>query len=817
MSSGDPSGPEGPAASGTATAEAEAGARSNGSVRNKGARKRRPPLRGARTATQGLVPLYRSYQQAAARGGQLAQRWWWLPGRAFGAITMAPALLAIAWLVPGAGMLLAGRLLPLPMVIIFVPLALALCYFAMRRLPASWPQFGEPDQNGEPDAVLDASAAVGWRADVPVGALLATVAIAAAFGVWQALLRSEQVFSVGDPSVYLQYGYWIAEHGTARIPTSASAFGTSGGLVFATPGFYVTGGSLTPAFLPGLPLVLAAGTWLSGLGGALMMPAVLGGCAVLSFGGLVGRLAGPRWAPVGALVLAVCLPELYVSRTPFAEPLVQVLLFGGLCLFIDSFGVLGGGLALAGLGGLALGLTVLVWIGSLAILLPVFPVLALLFVKRHRQAGPVGMGLFVGIAIGLAAGLVLARPYLSTLSSELHLFALCAAGFGVLTALIAPLAFPVVRARVRQAAEWRPRMVGLGGDQVSLPSLKSVAQWIALALPVLVLIGLAIRPYLQTVRGQTDPTVIREVAALQRIAGLPVDGRRQYYEQSFDWVLWYLGVPAVLLACAGASALGRRLVLAAFEWRSSVVAARLWGLPLLIVVWSVGAVLWDPAVAPWQLWASHRLVPVVLPGLVLLGVWVSSRLTLRAAALGASRVTVVVVAICCVLALAIPPLVTSLNPGLVRHASVGRYSSAVARFVSRVRLRGPGAAATYGGSVAAASALCASVGPSASVVFVNASTAAEFEPMVRGLCGIPAASMVAGSSAANVEQVATAIERAGRRPVLLGSSRASVSLFGIVPRRVVSLRTTRDAEVLTGPPAGVWPASYVVWMASPLA
>ncbi len=815
-SSGDASDTDGAAGSSTVTAEAGDAGRSNGSVRDSGTQKWRPPSGGAGTVTQGLFLLYRSYQQAAERGWQLAERWWWLPGRLFGAITMAPALLVVAWLVPGAGMLLAGRLLPVPMVIIFVPLALALGYFAMRQLPASWPQFGEPDVNGEPDAVLDASAAAGWRADVPVGALIATVAIAAGFGVWQALLRSEQVFAVGDPSVYLQYGYWIAEHGTARIPTSASAFGTSGGLVFGSPGFYSSGGSLTPSFLPGLPLVLAAGTWLSGLGGALMMPAVLGGCAVLSFGGLVGRLAGPRWAPVGALVLAVSLPELYVSRTPFAEPLVQVLLFGGLCLFIDSFGVLGGGLALAGLGGLALGLTVLVWIGSLSILLPVFPVLGLLFVKRRRQAGPLGTGLFLGIGIGLSVGLVLARSYLSTVSTELHVFGLCAAGFGVVTALIAPLAFPAVRARVRQAFEWRLRLVGLGGEEISLPSMESVVQWLALALPVVALIGLAVRPYLQTVRGQTDPTLIREVAALQRIAGLPVDGRRQYYEQSFDWVLWYLGVPAVLLACAGAAALGRRLVRAAFEWRSSVVAARIWAVPLLIIVWSVATVLWDPAVAPWQPWASHQLVPVVLPGLVLLGVWVSSRLTMRAAALGASRLTVVLVAICCVLALAIPPLVTSLNPGLVQHASVGRYSSVVAKFVSRVRLRGAGASATYGGSVAAASSLCAAIGPSASVVFVNASTAAEFAPTVRGLCDMPAASMAAGSSVAAVEQLATSIERAGRRPVLLGSSRASVSLFGIVPRLVVSLRTSRDAEVLTGPPAGVWPASYVVWMASPL-
>jgi hypothetical protein len=809
--------PDGPVGSGTVTEEADASGQGKGSVRKSKEEKRRQPFVPPPAVTSALLAVDRFYRRAAQEGERLAERWWWLPGRAFAVLTMAPALLAIALLVPGTVLLLAGRLLPAPLLIIFVPLAVALCYFAMRGLPVRWPQFGKPGAAEDASESDDDPDADGRRVGVPVGALLATIAIAAGFGVWQAALRSEQVFGVGDPSVYLQYGYWIAKHGTARIPISASAFGTSGGLVFASTGFYASGGVLTPAFLPGLPLVLAAGTWLSGLGGALLMPAVLGGCAVLSFGGVVGRLAGGRWAPVGALVLAVSLPEIYVSRTPFSEPLVQVLLFGGLCMFIDSFGVLGGGLALAGIGGLALGLTVLTWIGSLSILLPAFPVLAWLFVARRRQAGPFGIGLFLGIGIGLSVALTLGRSYLSSSSTELHAFGLAAAGFGLLTALIAPLAFPEVRARAWRVFTGRLRMVGLAGEEISLPSLAMVAQFAAVALPVVLLIGLAIRPYLQTVRGQTNPVLIRQVAALQRIAGLPVDGRRQYYEQSFNWVLWYLGVPAVLLACAGAAGLGRRLVRAVLDWRSSIVAARLWALPFLIIAWSVGTVLWDPAVAPWQPWASHRLVPVVLPGLVLLGVWVSSRLTLRAAVLGASRLTVTLVGICCVLALVIPPLVTSLNPGLVPHVSVGRYSSGLSKFVSRVRLRGVGASSTYAGSVAAASALCASIGPSASVVFVNASTAAQFAPTVRVLCGVPTASMAAGSSAASVEQVATSIERAGRRPVLLGSSRAAVSLFGIVPRVVLSLRTSGDAEVLTGPPAGNWPALYTVWMASPLA
>ncbi|MGH3265600.1 MAG: hypothetical protein ACRDNS_26810 [Trebonia sp.] len=750
-------------------------------------------------------------------------------------MTQAPALLAVAWLVPGTGMLLAGRLLPVPMVIIFVPLVVALCYFAMRQLPVSWPRFGVSSE----------------ARGVSAAAVLAMVVIAAGFGLWQAFLHSEQVFTAANPGVYLQYGYWIAGHGTAGIPVSAAAFGGATGLDFATTGFTVSGSVITPAFLPGLPLMLAGAAWLGGLGGSLLMPAVLGGCALLSFGGLVGRLCGAWQAVAGELVLGVCLPEVYASRAPFSEPLVQVLLFGGLCLFVDSLvvrrrevggadGAVGadgpwgaGGLALAGFGGLALGLTVLASIGSLAVLLPVFPALAVLCVARRPQAGPFGLRFFLGIGIGLSAGLVLARSYLATVSTQLHLVGLCVAGFGVATALLAPLAFPGARSRARRVCAVRLRFTWFDGEPVTLPSPGLVLARLALVLPVVVLAGLAARPYLQIARGQTDPAMIRQVASLQRLERLPVDGLRQYYESSLYWVFWYLGVPAVLLACAGAAVLGRRSVRAALSGRagSFLAASRLWWLPFLIIAWSVVTALWDPAVVPWQPLASHRLVPVVLPGLVLLAVWVSSRLTARASGAGASRAAVAAVGACCLLALAIPPLVTTLNPGLAAKASVGQYSSGASKLVSRVRLRGVGASAAYAGSVASAAALCAAIGPSASVLFVDSGTAASFAPVVRGLCGQPAALVVLGASASasggasfggpsasavGLEQAVYSIEQLGRRPVLLGRSRSSVSLPGVVPRPAVSLRTSGDAEVLTGPPAGPWPVTYSLWLAAPL-
>src|SRR6185437_1287884 len=269
-----------------------------------------PRFRGARTAAEWCRAVYSlTAARAAARGRRLTGPRPEVTGWAFAAVTQAPALLAVAWLVPGTGMLLAGRLAAVPMAIIFVPLAVALCYFAMRRLPVRWPRFGTSDE----------------ARGVPVGALLAMVLIAAGFGVWQAAFRAEQIFAVGDPGVYLQYGHWIAGHETVRIPESAAAFGGVGGLDFATTGYTVSGGMITPEFLPGLPLVLAGGAWLGGLGGALLMPAVIGGCAVLSFAGLAGRLCGPWWAVAGELVIAVCLPEVYASRTLLSEPLVQVL------------------------------------------------------------------------------------------------------------------------------------------------------------------------------------------------------------------------------------------------------------------------------------------------------------------------------------------------------------------------------------------------------------------------------------------------------------------------------------------------------------
>jgi hypothetical protein len=837
-------------------------------------------------------------------------------GWVFAAMTQAPALLAVAWLLPGTGMLLAGRLLPVPMLIIFVPLAVALCYFAMRQLPVSWPRF-LPGRDVTP--ARPPSPSPSRRPAVPAWSVLLTLAVSVGFAVWQVLERSQQAIVATGAGEYLQYAYWIAHHGTARIPVLPNDFGlpssagtaiASAGLRFTSPGFLAHGSALSPAFMAGLPLVIAAGIWAHGVSGAFLVGPVLGGCAILSFAGLAGRLAGPRWAPAAAVVLAVVLPEQYVSRTTLSEPLVQILLFGGLCLVLDSLAVrrhrrsqaspvvssraddlasaaaplgpddypedsisfgdpaditytdsdipastrgwisadtspdvmvipigLPAGpdapashghetvatpedsksipwqaMTLAGFGGLALGLTILADIGSLNILLPVFPFLAIMFVARRPQAGPMAAGVLIGIGLSVLEGTELARPYLSSLEPQLHDMGMAVAGFGVVTALIAPLAIPAVRAWARRVLDWRLPLPGLSGTTHRLPLVQAVAEGLAVLVPVAALIGLAVRPSVQVTRGATDPYYIRYIASLQHLARLAVDGRQQYNEQSLNWVIWYLGVPAVLLACGGAALLGRRCVRALVHWRGAAAAARAWGLPLLIFGWSTAAVLWDPSIYPDQPWASRRLVPVVLPGLICLALWVCSRVRLRAAELETGQIALGLVVICSVLALVAPAAVTTFDPGYVGTGKARHLAA-----------RGMALTSTFKGEKPVVSGLCAAIngsgatvgsGGSASVIIVDSQTATAFTQVVRGICNVPTARMD-GASSALIEQEVNVIERAGRRPVLLGSRSASVDLDGAVPRQVVSLSTTQDAQDLNGPPATPWPLTYTVWMASP--
>src|ERR1019366_1371878 len=346
--------------------------------------------------------------------------------------------------------------------------------------------------------------------------------------------------------------------------------------------------------------------------------------AVLTFGGLVARLVGPRWAPLGALVLAISMPEQFPSRSTYSEPVVQILFLGGLCFVIDSFDADKIGTRVtAALGGLALGLTLLVRIDGASDMLPVIPYCGLLLLGRRRQAVPLLAGLVVGAVYGGVDGLVLSRPYLTSIKSSLEPFVLVAVAVVMLT-VVAVLALwqrglPEVRGR------WLPNAVAV--------------------LAFVVTIGFAIRPHFQTVHGQMTKTTQDVIASFQRADHLAVDPTRLYYEISLHWVFWYIGVPAVVLGTLGAAVLSRRCL-----WGR----APMWTLALMTFAWTIVTALYQPAITPDQPWASRRLVPAVLPGFILLAVWASSWLVGQLRQRGFDRVTCGGLGAVCAAALVLP-------------------------------------------------------------------------------------------------------------------------------------------------------------------
>jgi len=556
--------------------------------------------------------------------------------------------------------------------------------------------------------------------------------------------------------------------------------------------------------MTGTPLVLAAAVWLGGIPAALVMTPLIGGCAVLSFGGLAGRLAGPRWAPAAAAILALSLPEQYTSRASFSEPLAQVLLFGGLCLLADSLVVRrtqnssdwpGQDKVLAGLAGLALGLTILVRIDGLSDILPAVPFLGVLLAARRRQAIPFGVGLVIGVGYGLADGYLKSRPYLDLEAPSLRPLALIVAVVVLLTlAGVAVTASPAARQRLTGKLNGK-----LNGKLTGRLAAKAV-RWLpeaAAIVTIAVFVGFAVRPLVQTVAGETDPTSIAYVAELQKLAGLPVNGRRQYYEDSLYWVIWYLGVPAVLLGAFGLAALARRCTRALLTWKDPSAAARVWALPVMIAIWVIVTVLWRPAVAPDQPWASRRLVPFVLPGLILAAIWAATWLKDQAAQLGRTRLTEGIVASCCVASLVIPTALTTLDLGVTKQNGMTAHGMAFRKIGV--------------GELTAVNGLCAAIGPNASVVILDSLTADRFAQVIRGICGTPAA-VLTNPTRATVNSVVQGIEGVGRRPILLAQQPTELTAYGVPPREVVNLLTTQEAHDLTSPPTRTWGIHYTVWM-----
>jgi hypothetical protein len=588
---------------------------------------------------------------------------------------------------------------------------------------------------------------------VPAAAVLV---LAAGFGVLSALMHAEHVVLRRDAGSYALIGHWLATTGGLVVPDALAAVGgPAPSVTAASPAFFPAGdggADLVPQFLVGVHLSSAAGWWIAGWTGLLVVPAVLGALALVAFGGLVGRLVGPGWAPAGVALLGLTYPVLHVARAPYSEPLAMLLLLGGLCLVLDALEPGGAPAAVALAAGAVVGLGTLVRVDVLREVALLVPVLGWLALRRSPAWRPLAAGLAAGCAWGSAAALVSSRPYLADIAGSL--LPLAAGGLLLIAGTVAAVA---VRRRYR----------------LRIPYAK-VAAPVGVAL---VLLALASRPLWLVARGSPATPAAGVVAGLQVEQGLPLDPGRTYAEHSVAWLSWYVGWPALLLAGVAAVVLARRAV----EGR-----ADRWVPPLAVVLGSAVLSLWRPAITPDHPWADRRFVPVVLPGVVLLVTWAVAAGVTLVRRRHASAARPATVAVAGVLAVAVPTAAAT-APLLTTRTEQGQLA-AVAR-------------------------ACAALGPADVALLVDGRAAREWPQPLRGVCGVPAV-VVPEPSPATVAAVAARARERGRRPVLVAAEGPALLLrLGAAEvEQVVDLATTEDARLLTRRPDAPVALDVDLWL-----
>lgn len=404
-----------------------------------------------------------------------------------------------------------------------------------------------------------------------------------------------------DPGFLTLEGLWLTSHADPELPMgSAEAVADQlAGFTSETGAYYPMNGDLHAQGAKLLPGLLALGGWAAGDSGVLVGNLVVGAVALLAVYGLARRLVGPWWALVPLVALALSVPMLVFSRAAYTEPHNVALVFGALTMSWSAFetrswwrhlvsGAMVGATALSRIDGSA---SVIGYIAGLAL------VAAATVLPRHRRRAQVGFLTAVAAAlllVGLGyADLRLHSPgYLADLGDQFALLAGALAGTVAVALMISlPRAWDPLRRLVLRRR--RPLAVA--------------------AVVLVLLVAAALSTRFLWLPGYNIPLsngASALVEGLQAREGMAIEPTRSYDDWSVRWLSWYYGWPMVVLAFAGLALLAHRAIV-----RRD---------PRLLLVLAVIAApsalyLWRVSISPDQVWAMRRLLPVTIPGFLVMG------------------------------------------------------------------------------------------------------------------------------------------------------------------------------------------------------
>jgi hypothetical protein len=510
------------------------------------------------------------------------------------------------------------------------------------------------------------------------GPAIAAVAIAGTLLVTAGAFHSEHLLTDRDPGVYVNTGRSIARTHVLHPAVEPSPFDNEDTYASRGSGFAVVANRLHTNFLNFLPSLLALGWSAGGDTGLLVVPAILGALALLVLYALGTRIVGPRWALLGPALLTLAPLQSWFSRDAYTELALEVLVLGGLWLFLETRR--GSGVVTGAIAGVVIGAMTFVRIDALALFVAIPPALVVEWLRagrlepmpRRRRRGAI-LAFTASTAIVAWTGLEVARHqtpgYFSTLEHNLHLLELALTG-GVVAAVLIVVGHVLFRGVGARIAQSNVLVVVAGAAVVAAAF------------------------YAYKIRPKTGP-----VPPYDRTNRRPFD--TYFTSASFRWFAWYLGTVTLVLIVIGLIVLGVR----AFRTDSPAF--------MLLAVSGPTTLLYlaQPRISPDHLWAMRRFLPIVLPAMTIAAAaaaaWVVVLLATRLPMLRAPAVLVL-------LALMLLPAARAGEP-----------------FVK---------ARMLGGALDAMDEICRTVGPNGAVAIQPDGLLALTMPQaVRGFCGVPAA------------------------------------------------------------------------------
>ena len=437
------------------------------------------------------------------------------------------------------------------------------------------------------------------RADNPRGVRPAAIALAivVCFVGVQMREATEHVIVDRDPGVYLTTGLSVARTGSLLVDPQSAAFGSPppAHVHFDSPGYYkgAPNNQLYPQFLHVLPVLIAIGEGLGGPAGAVKVPPLLEGIALLAIYAFATRFLRPVLALAVLVLAALNLTTIVFSRDAYTEPLTQLLLFGALWTLWPARKRLSPGLGTAA--GFLFGVCVMTRIDAIVYLIPI---VAWGFFELRRDwnarrwLGPAALGAAIPCVLAIVDAAYFARPYTTDLA-------------GSLVPLLAALVLVCV---VGWAMVWRRWWF----DSISRAfhaHRSAIAATVAVVAVTVAVGAWLVRPLVTTARSSRNAAYATNLEVLQQAEHVTIDGARTYAENSVQWLSWYLS-PTVMLLGIGAMGF--------VVWRVLRGERRefLPFLGLFLVVTALYA--WRPSIDPNQVWAMRRFFPVTIPGFLLL-------------------------------------------------------------------------------------------------------------------------------------------------------------------------------------------------------